>query len=156
MEGRMNKRLLTGLTAVVLGATVALAPPAFARGGGGGHGFGGGGGHGFGGGGMHAMGGGMHAMGGGMRFSGMGGGPRFAGGFAGPRFAHAAFAPRFAHAGIHRPFFHHRFHHRRFAFVGAPFIYAGYNSCYRRVWTAWGPRWVNVCNYYGYGYGDWY
>jgi hypothetical protein len=147
MEGRMNKRLLTGLTAVVLGATVALAPPALARGGGGMGGM-------HGGGGWHG-GGGMHAMGGGMRFSGMGGGPRFAGGFAGPRFAHAAFAPRFAHAGFHRSFFNHRFHHRRFAFIGAPFLYAGYNSCYRRVWTAWGPQWVNVCRY-GYGYGDWY
>src|SRR5204862_7696777 len=45
MEGRMNKRILTGLMAAVLGTTVALASPAFARGGGGGHG-GMGGGHG--------------------------------------------------------------------------------------------------------------
>src|ERR1043166_8553522 len=156
MEGRMNKRVLTGVMAAALSATVALASPALARGGfGGGHGgFGGGGMHAMGGGGMHAMGGGgMHAMGGGMRFSGMGGGPRFVGGgFAGHRFAHASIAPRFAHAGIHRPFFHHRFHHRRFAFIGAPFLYASYDSCFRRVWTAWGPRWVNVCRYYGYGY----
>src|SRR5690242_17793671 len=83
MEGRMNKRVVTGLMAAALGATVAFASPALARGG-----FGGGGGgmHAMGGGGMHAMGGGgMHAMGGGMRFSGMGAGPRFASpGFAGP------------------------------------------------------------------------
>jgi hypothetical protein len=141
MEGWMKKRILTGLMAAVLGATVALASPAFARGGGGhGGGFGGRGGGGWhGGGGMHAMGGG------GMRFSG--------GGFAGPRFARAGFAgPRFAHAGFHRPFFHHRFHHRRFAFIGAPYLYAGYNyGCLRRVWTAYGPRWVNTCDY-GYGY----
>jgi len=155
MEGRMKKRILTGLMVAVLGTAVALASPALARGGGG-HG-GGFGGHG-GGGGWHGgggFGGGMRAMGGGgMRFSGMGGGPRFAGaGFAGPRFAHAGFAPRFAHAGFHRPFFHHRFHHRRFAFIGAPYLYAdyGYYGCLRRVWTAYGPRWVNTCDY-GYGY----
>ena len=135
----MKKTILTCLMAAVLGTTVALASPALARGGGhGGHG-GGFGGHG---GGWHGGGGGWH--GGGVRFSG--------GGFAGPRFAHAAFAPRFAHAGFHRPFFHHRFHHRRFAFIGAPYLYAGYNyGCLRRVWTAYGPRWVNVCDY-GYGY----
>jgi hypothetical protein len=145
---RMNKRLLTGLTAAVLGATVALASPALARGGHGGGGHGGG----MHGGAMHGGGmhGGMHAMGGGPRFSGAG--------LAGPRFAHAGFAPRFghagrfAHAGFHRPFFHHRFHHRRFAFIGAPYLYAGYNySCWRRVWTAYGLRWVNYCDY-GYGY----
>jgi hypothetical protein len=144
MEGRMKKRILTGLMVAVLGTAVALASPALARGGGGGGGGGGhgGGGHG-GGGGWHGGGGGWHG-GGGMRFSG--------GGFAGPRFAHAAFAPRFAHAGFHRPFFHHRFHHRRFAFIGAPYLYAGYNyGCLRRVWTAYGPRWVNVCDY-GNGY----
>lgn len=153
----MNNRVLTGLIAAMLGVTVALASPALARGGGfggGGHGGFGGGMHGGFGGGMHGgFGGGMHAMGGGMRFSGMGGGPRFAGaGFAGPRFAHAAFAPRFSHAAFRRPFFNHRFHHRRFAFIGAPFLYAGYNySCWRRVWTAYGPQWVNYCDY-GYGY----
>jgi hypothetical protein len=161
MEGRMKHKVLTGLIAAVLGATVAVTSPAFARGGGGGGGHGGGG-HGGGfGGGMHGggFGGGMHSMGGGMRFSGMGGGPRFGGaGFAGPRFAGARFAhassgPRFAHAGFHRPFFHHRFHHRRFAFFGAPYLYAdyGYYGCLRQVWTAYGPRWVNTCDY-GYGY----
>ena len=35
MEGRMKKRILTGLMAAVLGMTVALAPPVLARGGGG-------------------------------------------------------------------------------------------------------------------------
>jgi hypothetical protein len=137
MEGRMNKRILTGLMAAVLSTTVALASPALARGGGG-HG----GGHG-GGGGWHGGGGGGWHGGGGMRFGAIGGGPRFAGaGFAGPRFAHAGF----------RHGFHHRFHHRRFAFIGAPYLYAGYNyGCLRRVWTAYGPRWVNVCDY-GYGY----
>jgi hypothetical protein len=151
MEGQMTRKIVTGLLAAVLATTVALASPAFARGGGGGHG---GGGHGgFGGGGGWHGGGGMHAMGGGMRFSGMGGGPRFVGGgFAGPRFARAGFVgPRFAHAGF-RHGFHNRFHHRRFAFFGAPYLYAGYNySCWRRVWTAYGPRWVNYCDY-GYGY----
>jgi hypothetical protein len=139
MEGQMTRKIVTGLMAAVLATTVALASPAFARGGG--HGGGGHGGF-HGGGGWHG-GGGMHAMGGGMRFSGMGGGPRF----AGARFA----GPRFAHAGFHHGF-HHRFHHRRFAFFGAPYLYAGYNySCWRRVWTAYGPRWVNYCDY-GYGF----
>jgi hypothetical protein len=125
--------------AAALATTVALASPAFARGGG--HGGGGHGGGFHGGGGWHG-GGGMRAMGGGMRFSGMGGGPRF----AGARIA----GPRFAHAGIHHGF-HHRFHHRRFAFFGAPYLYAGYNyGCWRRVWTGYGPRWVNYCDY-GYG-----
>ena len=98
----------------------------------------------------------MHAMGGGMRFSGMGGGPRFSGvspRFASPRFAggpfaaHAAFTPRFSHVafrgGFHHRFFHHRFH--RFAFIGAPFVYASYDSCWRRVWSPYGWRVVNVC-----------
>ncbi|MGY4629675.1 hypothetical protein [Bradyrhizobium sp. USDA 4486] len=165
----MDNRLLKGLTAVTLAAMMALAsPPVLARGGfgGGGHGGFGGGGH-FGGGGMHAggFGGGMHAGGfGGMRAGGMGGasfarvgGPGFARpGFGGPRFAHAAIGPRFAGAGWHgRPFIgrhafffrHHRFH--RFAFFGAPFIYAGYyDGCWRRSWTPWGWQWVNVCGDY--------
>jgi len=106
--------------------------------------------------------------GGGMAIGGMGG-ARFAGApFAaraafGPRFAgtpfaaRAAFAPRFAGAGwrgagwrggpfIHRHAFFFR-HHRRFAFVGAPFFYAGYydNGCWRQTWTPYGWQWVNVC-----------
>jgi hypothetical protein len=74
--------------------------------------------------------------------------------FGGARFfgAQAAFRPQF---GFNRPFFHHRFfHHRfhRFAFFGAPFYYAdyGYDSCWQRVWTGYGPRWINVCGDYGY------
>ena len=137
----MNNKLLSCLVAGALSATLALAPPAFARGGGGG----GGGGHGMGGG-MHAggMGGGMHGggMGGGMRFAAMGGGAHFAGShFAGPHFAHVG---RFGF----RDHFHHRFH--RFAFFGAPYAYASYDSCWRRVWTPYGLQWANVCGDYGY------
>ena len=136
----MNNKLLSCLIAGALSATLALAPPAFARGGGGG----GGGGHG-GGGGMHAggMGGGMHGggMGGGMHFAAMGGGAHFAGShFAGPHFAHAG---RFGFRDHH-----HRFH--RFAFFGAPYAYASYDSCWRRVWTPYGLQWANVCGDYGY------
>ena len=69
-------------------------------------------------------------------------------GFAGSRFA----GPRFAHAGFahHGRFFHHR--HHRFAFigVGVPYAYAAYDSCWRRTWTPYGLRWVNVCGDYGY------
>ncbi len=138
----MNNKLLSCLVAGALSATLALAPPAFARGGGGG-----GGGHGMGGG-MHAggMGGGMHGggMGGGMHFAAMGGGAHF----AGPHFAHVG--PHFAHVGRFgfRDHFHHRFH--RFAFFGAPYVYADYDSCWRRVWTPYGLQWANVCGDYGY------
>jgi hypothetical protein len=135
----MNNKLLSCLIAGALSATLALAAPAFARGGGGG-----GGGHGGG------MGGGMHAsgMGGGMRGGGMGGGMHFAamgGGahFAGPHFAHVG---RFGFRD--RDHFHHRFH--RFAFFGAPYAYASYDSCWRRVWTPYGLQWANVCGDYGY------
>jgi hypothetical protein len=141
----------------------------------GGGGMGGGRGGGFGGG-MHAggMGGGFAGMrgggmgsrfvgapgGGGMRFAGMTGvgGARFAGS---PLAARAAMTPRFAgtgwqggwrgpHGFHNRFFFHRRFH--RFAFVGAPFFYAGYydDYCWRRVWTTWGPQWINVCGDYSY------
>ena len=148
----MNNKLLKCLTAGAMAVTLALASPVLARGGGGGHG---GGGHG-GGGGMH---GGMH--GGGMHFGGTGGGMRgggmgFAGsraGFAGSRFGFAGsrFAgPRFVHAR----FAHHGrfFHHRRFAFIGVPYAYAAYDGCWRRTWTPYGLRWVNICGGYGYGY----
>jgi hypothetical protein len=127
----MNNKVLGCLIAGALSATLALAPPALARGGGG-HG-GGGGGHGGGmGGGMHAMGGGMHSGGMGAHFSGSR--------FAGAHFAHAGFSPRFSR--------HHRFH--RFAFFGAPYAYASYDSCWRRAWTPYGLQWVNVCGNYGY------
>ena len=131
----MNNKLLSCLIAGALSTTLALAPPAFARGGGGG-----GGGHGGG------MGGGMRGggMGGGMHFAAMGGGAHFAGShFAGPHFAHVG---RFGFRD--RDHFHHRFH--RFAFFGAPYAYASYDSCWRRVWTPYGLQWANVCGDYGY------
>lgn len=135
----MNSRLLKGLTAATIAALMATASPVLARGG---HG---GGGH---------FGGGMHAGGfGGMRAGGMGG-ARFGhvGGpaFGGARFAHAAIGPRFAGAGWHgRHAFHHHHHFRRFAVFGAPVIYAGYyDGCWRRSWTPYGWRWVNVCGDY--------
>jgi len=142
----MNNRVLGCLIAGALATTLALASPVLARGGGGG-GMGGG---------MHGggMGGGMHGggMGGGMHVGGMGGGMHFSGTrFAGAPFAHAAFSPRFsrfAHDGFHHRFFHNRFH--RFAFVGVPYAYAAYDDCWRRVWTSYGLRWVNVCGDYGY------
>ncbi len=152
----MNNKLLSCLIAGALTTTLALASPAFGRGGGMGGGMHGGGM----GGGVHAggMGGGMHVggMGGGMRVGGMSGGRHFSGSrFAGAPFAaHAALSPRsstiaFRDGLHHRAFFHHRFH--RFAFVGAPFAYAAYDSCWRRVWTSYGPQWVNVCgDYYDY------
>jgi hypothetical protein len=128
----MNNKLLSCLIAGALSATLALAPPALARGGGGG-----GGGHG-GGGGMHGGG-----MGGGAHFGGMGGGAHFGGGhFAGAHFGHAG---RFAFRDGR---FHHRFN--RFAFFGAPYAYAAYDSCWRRVWTPYGLQWSNVCGDYGY------
>ena len=150
----MSNKLLKCLTAGTMAATLAFASPVLARGGGHGGGFGGGGMHG----GMGMHGGGMHVggMGGGMRVGGMGGGMRvggmgFAGSraaFVGPRFAGA----RFAHAPFvhHGRFFHHR--HHRFAFigVGVPFAYAAYDGCWRRTWTPYGPRWINVCSAYGY------
>ena len=39
--------------------------------------------------------------------------------------------------------FRHRFFGPGFAFVGGPYAY--YDSCYARVWSAWGWRWVNAC-----------
>jgi hypothetical protein len=148
----MSNKLLTSLVAGALATTLALASPALARGGGGG-------GHGGGmGGGMHGggMGGGMHAggMGGGgwhggaAHFGAVGGGAQFGGrSFAGARFAHTGFSSRFSRFHDGR-FFHHR--HHRFAFIGAPYIYANYDDCWRRVWTSYGLRWVNVCGDYGY------
>ena len=167
----MNNKVLSCLIAGALATTLALASPALARGGGGGgggggHGGMGGGGHGGGmGGGMHAgggmagggMGGGMHAgaMGGGTHFGGMSGGTHFSGNsFAAAPFAHRGFSPRSSRFAFRdRDDFGRRFHHRfnRFAFFGAPFAYAAYDSCWSRVWTSYGPQWVNLCDY-GYGY----
>ena len=142
----------TVLSCLIAGALAGASPALAFRGGGGGGGMHAGGM----GSGMHAggMGGGMHvgAMGGGTRFGGMSAGSRFSGTrFAGTPFAaHAAFTPRFSRFAFHdrRAFFHHRFN--RFAFVGAPFVYAAYNSCWRRVWTPYGLQWVDVCSDYGY------
>jgi hypothetical protein len=170
----MNNKFFRSLIAGALATSLALASPALARGGGGGGGGGhggggGGGGHGGGmgggfGGGMHGGGfaggmhgggfGGTHIGGGGAHFAAIGG-PHFVGGsFGGARFAHAGISPRsafhngrFFHDGR---FFHHR--HNRFAFFGfdGPYAYAGYDDCWRRVWTSYGVQWVNVCygNYY--------
>jgi len=165
----MNNKILSCLMAGALGTALALASPALAFRGGGGGGGGGGGMHAGGmGGGMHAggMGGGMHAagIGGGAHFGAMSGGAHFgamSGGthFSGSRFAstpfaaHAAISPRFSRFAF-RDGFHHRFHHRfhRFAFVGAPLVFAAYDSCWRKVWTPYGLQWINVCDDYGYGY----
>lgn len=143
----MNNRLLVGLIAATVGAIVALGSPVLARGG-----FGGGG---------HGGVGHIGAMGVGAHFGGGMAGPHFGGAhfggahFAGAPMAHAAFAPRGAGVAFHGPlgfhhhgvFRHHRFH--RFAFIGTPYYAGYYDSCWRRLWTAYGPRWVNVC-------GDWY
>jgi hypothetical protein len=127
----MSNKFLSYLVTVALGVTLALASPAFGRGGGGG------------------MGGGSHfgGMGGGMRFGGMSGGH-----FAGAHFAHGGFS-RFAfhdHGGFRHRVFDRRLH--RFVFIGAPYAYASYDSCYRRVWTPVGLQWVNICGDYNYGY----
>ena len=95
----------------------------------------------------------MHAMGGGMHFSGVGGAPHFASSrFAGASFAHAGFSPHFAHGAFNHRFFDHRFHRfHRFAFVGVPYAdYGYYDGCWRRVWTAYGLQWTNVCGNSGY------
>ena len=91
------------------------------------------------------------AIGGGPRFAAIGAGPHFGGArFAGAPFIHGGFGPRFSHFGFHG---RGRFHHfRRFAFFGAPFFYADYDSCWGRVWTPYGPQWTNFCSGYGYGY----
>ena len=146
----MNNKLLNGLIAGALATTLALASPALARGGGG---HGGGMGGGMHGGGMHFGGGGAHfgAMGGGAHFSGRSFAAVSGGSFVGPRFAHAGFSPRFSGSAFHgHRFFHHR--HHRFAFIGLPYAYAAYDDCWRRVWTPYGLRWVNVCRDYGYYY----
>jgi len=150
----MNSRLFGYLVAGAFAAAIALAPPVLAFGGG--HGGGGGGGWGGGGMGMHSMG----SMGVGMSRGAIGARsftamPMSRAALA-PNFSRAALAPRFSRAAFvpHHPFFfHHRFHRfNRFAFVGGPFFYGGYDDCWRRVWTAYGPQWVNLCADYGYGY----
>ena len=119
----MSNKVVSSFIAAALCTTLALASPAFARGGGGGGGHGGGG------------------HGGGMHFGAMSGAH-----FASAPFAHAGVAQRFSRFGFRDR--HHRFH--RFAFVGAPYGYAAYDNCWRRVWTPYGLRWVDVCGDYGY------
>jgi hypothetical protein len=149
----MSNRSANYLIAGALVSALALAPPALAFRGGGGMGMGGG---------THGMGGGMGmrgiGMGGGMAMHPMGVGPRVgATSFAAAPMSRAAFGPGFSRSAFphHANFFHHRFFHRRFnrfAFVGAPFFYAGYDDCWRQVWTRYGVQWVNACGYFGYGY----
>jgi hypothetical protein len=143
-------RFASYLIAGALVSALALASPALAFRGGGG--MGGGGARGVGG-----MGGGMGMHG--MAMHPMGVGPRAgAMSFAAGPMSHAAWGPgwsrsAFAHNSTH--FFHHRFfHHRfnRFAFVGIPYAYASYDYCWNRVWTRFGPQWVDVCGNYAYGY----
>jgi hypothetical protein len=119
----MNNKVLS-LVAGALSLTLAVASPALGHGGGGGGHGGGGGGHG-----------------------GMGRGH-----FAGAPFAHAGSSPRLAfHGGFRHRVFDRHLH--RFVFIGAPYAYAAYDSCWRRAWTPIGQQWVNVCGDYGdYGY----
>jgi hypothetical protein len=149
----MSNKLASYFIAGALVSALALASPALARGGGGmGGGMGMGGGHGMGGGmGMHSMGRVGAVPMGAISFGAM---PMSRAAFA-PRAAiapRAAFAPRFSRAAfVHNRFFHRRFN--RFAFVGGPFFYAGYDDCWRQVWTQFGLQWVNICGYdYNYGY----
>jgi hypothetical protein len=165
----MSNRLANYFIAGALVSALALASPALARGGGGGGMGMGGGGGGMGMGTGHGMGGAMgigtgHGMGSvtGMHSMGMVGHPMGVAPHVGARsfatmpMSRAAFAhPVFSHPVFpHHAFFHH--HHNRFnrfAFVGGgDYFYAGYDDCWRRVWTAYGPQWVNLCADYGYGY----
>jgi hypothetical protein len=151
MEDSMSNRLAKYFIAGALVSAFALASPALAFRGGGGMGMGGG---------MHGMGGGVGmrgmGMGGGMAMHPMGAGPRVgASSFAAAPMSRAAFGPSFSRSAFprHANFFHHRFFHRRFnrfAFFGAPFFNAGYDDCWRQVWTQYGLQWVNACGYYGY------
>jgi hypothetical protein len=166
----MSNKVLSCVIAGALSATLALASPAFARGGGGGGGGGHGGGGMGGGGHFGGMGGGGHfgGMAGGGHFGGVGGGGHFggmAGGghfggvgggmhFGGAHFGHPGVSPRFAFHG-HGGFRHRVFdrHLHRFVFIGAPYAaYAAYGDCWRRAWTSYGWQWVNVCGNYDYGY----
>ena len=88
-----------------------------------------------------------------MHFGGMGGGMRVGGmGFAAAASVSRAAALRvrvlrMQGLRITAEFFHHRY---RFAFIGVPYAYAAYDSCWRRTWTPYGLQWVNVCGDYGY------
>ncbi len=123
----MKKKLLSCLVTGALAMTLALASPAFARGGG--HG---GGGHGGGGGGGTAA-------------------ELVVAGTAAAWVAAGTAAACISPVGIlpmqdsHGFFHHHHFH--RFGFVGLSY---GYDGCWRRAWTPYGLRWVNVCSDYNY------
>ena len=137
----MSNRLANYVIAGALVSALALASPALAfRGGGGMHGMGGGMG-------MH----GMH--GGGMAGHAMAFAPRGAASFGAAPISRPGWGSGWSRSAFphHARFFHNRFHHRfnRFAFFGAPFLYAGYDYCWRQVWTRYGLQWVSVC---GYGY----
>ena len=175
----MSNRLANYFIAGTLVSALALASPALAKGGGGGGMGSGGGGMGSGGGGM-GMGGGhgtggvtgigaSHGTGGvmgigashGMPSMGMVGHPMGVAPQMGARslatmpMSRAAFAPAFTRAAFPHPAFFHHHHNRfnRFAYGGGgDYFYAGYDDCWRRVWTAYGPQWVNICSYYNYGY----
>jgi len=133
----MNRKALAFFAAAAMSLSPLMTSSADARMGGG-----------FGGGHMGGFGGG-HTMGMGAAFRGPG-----AMAFRGGRFDHVA---NFHGARIN----HFRFdrHHRRFLaapFVAFPYLAsydsAYYDDCLVRVWTPWGWRWRNSCNYYGYGY----
>jgi len=81
---------------------------------------------------------------GGGGHGGHGGGMHFGGHHGGGHFGHGGGFSRFA--------YHNRFHHRfhRVGFYGGPFVYASYNSCWRRARTFYGLQWVNVCGGYSY------
>ena len=156
----MNRKALAFFAAAAMSISPLMTSSADARMGGGfgaGHMGGFGGGHmgGFGAGHMGALGGG-HFGGFGGRTMGMGPGFRAPGAmaFRGARFNHVAsfHGARFNNFRFDR-------HHRRFLaapFVAFPYLAsydsAYYDDCLVRVWTPWGWRWRNSCNYYGYGY----
>jgi hypothetical protein len=147
----MINRLRSSLIAAALSATFAVASPALAF-----HG-------GMGGGGMHmggGWGGGWHGP---MHMNSMMG-PVHANGWSGTRhvsrfafhdrddfrFRHFDRDDFFRHRFDRDDFFrHHRFRHH-FAFAAAPFDYTNYSDCWRRVWTPYGPQWVDICGAYPY------
>ena len=146
----MLRKTLITITAI---ATLGVGSTAIAMHGGGGGG-GGGGGHGGGG-----WGGGGHGSGWGggsaaMHGSGMGrpmtAAPMVGGrvqGWGGRTVSRSNLA--WGHDHDH---FHHKFHNRFFAFgVAGPYLYDyGYNSCWTRIPTYYGWKWVYVCGDYQY------
>jgi hypothetical protein len=45
---------------------------------------------------------------------------------------------------VHHNFAFHNRHHRRFAFIGAPFAFGDECVVVRRVWTPWGWHWRRI------------